>query len=81
MSAPLSNWETLARDKAMEAAAHLLGSCEPLHRHYEEWQNDKTFCAVLDSEIALCNTCDWWVEAHEVDDDGDCADCAPDEDD
>lgn len=42
-------------------------------------EDDATFCSVLDSQVMCCTTCDWWVEAGEVDEAGACSDCQQDE--
>lgn len=33
------------------------------------------FLSELDALTMCCETCAWWVDAHEVDDDGNCEDC------
>ena len=66
---------------------HLRGTCETLSTALEAFgldeglENDKRFCAYLDSELMLCETCGWWAETHEVDDDGNCEDCSDGEED
>lgn len=76
MSEAGDNWRAEMRAKAREAADHLLGTCEALYVHFEEYQDDETFCATLDEHVRCCETCDWWVEAGDVDEDGNCEDCA-----
>lgn len=68
-------------DRAQEAAANLLGTCNSLESEAtEEELNDSEFCAALDSEVMQCGACGWWVESHEINDEGNCAECDPEED-
>ena len=30
----------------------------------------------LDLEAMQCETCSWWVEAHDIDEDGNCQECS-----
>lgn len=56
-------------------AESLLGTCEPNTQEMEE------FSIAQWNELELitmnCNTCGWWVEAHEISGDGEsiCNDC------
>lgn len=67
-----------------EIIESLRGTCKSLHDVFEDGEedleNDAKFCELLDSELLVCNTCGWWAETHEVDDDGDCAQCQGEED-
>lgn len=63
-----SNWAAEMDAKAREAANHLLGSCESLDAHYEDFSDDATFCAVLDSLVFECTGCGWWCEIGECND-------------
>lgn len=65
---------------------YLQGTCHSLSTALDDCglgqdlENDRRFCEYLDSELMLCETCGWWAEAHEVDDDGNCEDCQDGED-
>lgn len=30
---------------------------------------------IIDQEIMRCDSCGWWVESHEIDEEGNCEDC------
>lgn len=71
----------------VDLVEHLRGTCLSLHQGLqnqgldEGLENDKRFCEYLDSEIMVCETCGWWAETHESDDDGNCEDCQDGEED
>lgn len=63
----------------------LLGTCVPLETMLERHDipgadQVMAFCHRLDVKVACCETCSWWWEPCDVNEDGDCTDCAPDED-
>lgn len=37
--------------------------------------DSREFCEILDDTIFKCETCDWWCEVGESDDNGNCRDC------
>ncbi len=66
---------TSTADKQMEAqklADRLLGTPDLAPDYLYD---DPDLCAFLDDLIVICNGCDQWVEAHELDDYGLCEDC------
>jgi hypothetical protein len=38
-------------------------------------RNDVAFLSAIDAEIGQCETCDWWVERGELDENETCDDC------
>jgi hypothetical protein len=64
-------------------AEDLIGTCKSLDQALEKEFGDEAqfddvplqMLELLDDIVLCCRTCDWWVEASEVDDDGDCEDC------
>lgn len=66
-------------ERGYEVAAELLGSCDDLSAHCTEVERDNPqFCAALDDDVMLCELCGWWVDSSEVDEDGNCHECAED---
>lgn len=64
------------RDKMAEAtklAEDLLGTCDSPP---ETLEDDLELCEFLDDQVRRCDTCDWWVETHEIDCEGNCTSCA-----
>lgn len=63
-------------ERAQQVAEALVGSCEDLENHatHDERMN-KEFCESLDELTQQCQTCDWWVETDELDEEGNCTDC------
>jgi len=59
-------------EQAQALADSLLGTCYPMP---DDVARDPDLCEHLDELILRCPCCDWWVKAHEVDDDGNCGDC------
>lgn len=61
---------------AQEIADQLLGSCYDLGEVITYAQSeDVALLAELDQLVMRCDTCGWWVETDEVDDDSNCEDC------
>lgn len=81
----MSEHEDKTRQRAIEVSERLLGTCASLHDILDDdergIENDLTFCAVLDDQVAECSACGWWCEPGELNDDSECADCADEEDD
>lgn len=73
---------SIPKEKLNEVAARLEGTCNSLDEVFEEVTGvhieDASPEALewLDSQVMLCDCCGWWVEASEIDDDGNCTDCA-----
>lgn len=45
-------------------------------KSYDVLMMDSTFCARLDERVMCCATCGWWVESHEIGEDGEsCTEC------
>lgn len=66
---------------AQQAAERLQGSSlslADLGEEFEALENDVTFCAVLDSLVFCCDTCNNWFEQCEMseNEDGVCEACA-----
>lgn len=59
--------------RAHELADQLMGTCDSLP---DEVLDDADLCGHIDELVMCCDTCSWWVEPHEIDDDGNCEDCA-----
>lgn len=57
---------------ARKLAEELLGTCDDLP---EEILDDPDICAMLDNQVRQCDTCGWWVETHEINDDEVCDQC------
>jgi hypothetical protein len=60
------------QQQAQVLADELLGSSEPLPEYVIE---DTDLCQHLDELALMCECCSWWVEPHELDEEGDCEDC------
>lgn len=60
------------QERANQIAEALLGTCDDLP---DEVAEDVDLAQLLDGLIWRCETCDWWVEVCETDDDGNCEDC------
>ncbi len=63
-----------------EIAEELQGTCGSLDDNLEKRGVDidlvpAELLDVIDEEVILCETCGWWYESHEVDDDGNCNEC------
>jgi hypothetical protein len=50
---------------------YLSGSCKSEHDAAEAFSISSE-----EGEIEVCETCGWWVECAELDDDGNCTDCS-----
>lgn len=62
--------------RAQEVADALLGTAESLEKYAtQEEREDRAFLERLDELVTECTQCGWWVETHEIDDDGVCAEC------
>ena len=61
------------QSRADAIADHLLGTCNPLP---DEVLDTEGLAEALDELVLCCETCGWWVESHEIDDSGNCEDCA-----
>lgn len=59
--------------QAEELAVKLLGTCEGVP---DEVFDVEGLAEALDERVRLCESCGWWVEADEIDDDSNCTDCA-----
>ncbi len=62
------------QQKAQELAERLLGTTDPLPDWVLE-TDDPDLCVLLDEAVMLCETCGWWVETHEMDDEQNCEQC------
>ncbi len=60
------------QQRAQKIADDLLGTSEALP---DEVLEDQDLAEFLDDLIMLCDTCGWWVETSEMDDDQNCEDC------
>lgn len=60
------------RERANPVAERLLGTTGNLTD--EEW-DDQQMLEELDDMVMLCDTCGWWCETWELDDDQNCGDC------
>lgn len=50
------------------------GACEALDID-EGLFNDAVFCAKLDEKVLCCETCGWWHEPCDIEDNGNCGEC------
>ena len=68
---------TLTVEQKQYVADQLLGTCNTgfgLADKYDvEFEDIEE--AALDMGLDRCTVCDWWFEAHELDDDFCCSDC------
>lgn len=61
------------QETANKIGEELLGTCDG---DPPEWfLNDEDLCALLDELTMRCETCGWWCEPCEMDDDQNCEDC------
>ncbi len=58
--------------KAYKLAYDLLSTTDAIP---DEFLDDQVVLEELDSLVWLCETCGWWVEVYETDEDGNCGDC------
>ena len=62
---------------AEEVSEELLGTCTALTDVVQDGEeNDPAFCKELDELIFCCDSCGWWSETGEQDDNGNCESCA-----
>lgn len=59
--------------RAQALADELLGTCDGLPEHVLD---DGDLASALDELVLCCECCGWWCESHEIDDRGNCEDCA-----
>lgn len=67
-------------DTIMQIGADLLGTCKSLDevcREYGITEDDlsQDELETLDDHTMCCDSCGWWVESNEIDDNGECQDC------
>lgn len=60
------------QEQAHLLAEALLGTCDDLP---DGTTDDLELCQHLDMLVLLCETCGWWVETSDTDEDGNCSDC------
>jgi hypothetical protein len=57
----------------------LLGTCDRIEDHLPEGMDWDDLTSsdhdAIDNQIFRCETCGWWCESSEEDDNGDCEDC------
>lgn len=76
---------TTPTEAAIKVADHLLGTCGDVGHTLDMYDLDpglalnSTFCYELDARVMCCECCGWWVETHEIGEDGECLDCSPEE--
>ena len=63
-------------DRVREIAEGLVGSCDLTPNEVFEVDG---FAELLDSMCGCCNTCGWWFDSEELNDDYDCTDCVEEE--
>ena len=80
---PNASEDTLAQAAAERLGDQLLGTCQDPHgsEEWEQYKNDPEFCARLDSKVMRCDSCGWWAESHEIDDNGNCKGCSEQDED
>lgn len=61
-------------EEARKLADRLRGTCENYELDHPLY-NDLEFCQELDEIVRRCEGCDWWVDAHELDENEECGDC------
>lgn len=65
--------------RASEVIEQLMGTCLSLADVLtDEEQNDTLLLAEIDQHIEECQTCNWWCECGEINENGDCQDCETD---
>jgi len=63
-------------ERVHEVAAALLGSSSDLRDNATEAErNDPEFLRALDWEVMQCDSCNWWFETEEINENGECKDC------
>jgi len=64
-------------DRAHEIAEALIGTANSLHNAADEAElEDTALLEALDELTQCCNTCSWWFETDEIDEEGDCTECS-----
>jgi hypothetical protein len=61
-----------------ELARELNGTCERLYDVLSRQGREELTqaeCEELDEAVMCCDTCSWWVDSDEIDEDGNCSDC------
>lgn len=75
----------ITEEGIQEVAEALIGTSSDLDHVLQEVFEDPNMTmedvpgdmlAALDDQTMLCGTCGWWVDTSEIDDDGNCAQCA-----
>lgn len=67
---------------ALEAIAHLQGSCEALYVEYEAYEDNDEFLGIIDDNIFNCVQCGWWYPTSErssYDGEWVCEECYPED--
>ena len=65
--------------RALEVAEELICTSKDLvELTTENERNSTIFTRTLDEQVSCCDCCGWWFAADEIDDDGNCEDCASD---
>lgn len=75
--------------KMREVAEYLRGTCKSLEdglqtefgEDADAMDFDIELLRELDDAVMNCESCNWWVETGEIDDDGNCTDCQVENDD
>lgn len=62
--------------RAQAIADKLLGTCD--QKPDDLLYADADLAEAFDALVRECEGCNWWVETHEVDDEGLCEDCQDD---
>lgn len=63
-------------ERANELADELMGTCKTLEEVMTDQElEDDDLIAEIEDQTQRCETCAWWVEATEVDEEGNCTDC------
>ncbi len=75
----------ITRETIAEIAEELRGTCGSLLAALEKRglaldDIPAELLRVFDEEVMPCDTCGWWHESHEINDDNNCNECAEDED-
>jgi predicted Zn-ribbon and HTH transcriptional regulator len=63
--------------RAVEVADDLVGSARDLNEVLTDIEmKDDDLLEEISLLIVTCETCGWWVESDEVDEDGNCVECS-----
>ena len=72
----LDHWKRQVTEKWIEAAVGTCMSIQEVMNFIDIEDEDLIDWVMVDQEIFCCESCSWWCEIGESDEEGDCQDCS-----